>query len=166
MPFRQSVVLVKCRFDQVSFRSSVVRSTVVQSTVVAPGLQTKKTINIKVEITSKPFFLYTFLLFYCLLIGLHILHFLKWEEGFLYTMLLSSAIWQPSPQMPRSTMPCVQQLWSSSVKKTRHLPPRLKGLEAGQHRQNPLVLCDGPNHYHTVSCGYWGSMFGYTSNYS
>ena len=31
--------------------------------------------------------------------------------------------------------------------KTRHLPPWLKGLEAGQHRQNPLVLCDGPNHY-------------------
>ena len=50
--------------------------------------------------------------------------------------------------------------------KTRHLPPWLKGLEAGQHRQNPLVLCDGPNHYHTISCGYWDSMFGYTSNYS
>ena len=41
--------------------------------------------------------------------------------------------------------------------KTRHLPLWLKGLEAEQHRQNPLVLCDGPNHYHTISCGYWAA---------
>ena len=76
MPFLSNVVSIKCRFGQMSFRSTVVRSI-----VVAPGLQTKNTISIKVEIKSKPFFLYTFLLFYCLLIGLHIFHFSKWEEG-------------------------------------------------------------------------------------
>ena len=62
----------------------------------------------------------------------------------------------PFPAFSNSGTP-LQKMW--------HLPPWLRGSEAGQHRQNPLVSCDGPNHYHTISCGYWSSMFGYTSNY-
>ena len=75
LSFRSNTIWIKCCFGQMSFRSSVVwsnvvRSTVIQSTVVAWGLQTINPISIKVEIMWKPFFFYTFLLLYCLFIGL------------------------------------------------------------------------------------------------